>query len=182
MKRVTEKASFKKRSPEWNFWKRLLFVYVWTKEIGGFRIRWFRSCIIYYKHYACSVRDAIVFPLLNSVFLCGRRKRIEYARCGRVLFRKLREKSPFSNISGYMWKEPWGLENRNYNGYQLFQGLLTVRVRVRVRVDINSKPNLTLTLTLTVLYPKTAFFLKKIDHDVALAPVQGPRLTDTRLQ
>ena len=137
--------------------------------------------------YAISITHALwrmlsYFHCLFRCFCVVGRKRIEYATCGRVLFRKLREKSPFSNISGYIWKEPWGLENRNYNGRQLFQGLFTVRVRVRVRVDINSKPNLTLTLTLTVLYPKTAFFLKKIDHDAALAPAPAPRLTDIRLQ
>ena len=63
------------------------------------------SCIICYKPYACSVSDAIVFLLFWRFSMVGR-KRIEYATYGHVLFCKLRERSPFSKISGYMWKEP----------------------------------------------------------------------------
>ena len=43
-------------------------------------------------------RFSIVFA-----FLCGRRKRFEYATCGCVLFWKRRKKSPCSKISGYVW-------------------------------------------------------------------------------
>ena len=56
------------------------------------------SCIIYYKHYACSVRDAIVFPLFRR-FLCGPAKtnRILYVWTRTIL--QTNEKiSVFKNI------------------------------------------------------------------------------------
>ena len=41
-----------------------------------------------------------------SLFGVDRRKRFEYATCGRVFFENGEEKSPFSKISGYVWTEP----------------------------------------------------------------------------
>ena len=40
MKTFTVYGSVQKRSKKEDFWKRRLFVYVWTDENGGFRIQW----------------------------------------------------------------------------------------------------------------------------------------------
>ena len=54
---------------------------------------------------ACSMRYAIVFPSFLR-FRVGGRKRFEYATCGWTSFWKRRKRSPFSKISGYVWKGP----------------------------------------------------------------------------
>ena len=165
MKKVTENASFQKRSPEWRFLKMSAFRLL----VDGQKWRFSNTmifCIIYYKPYACSVRDAIVFLLFWRFSMVGR-KRIEYATCGRVLFCKRRERSPFSKISGYMWKEPWRLEKESKVRVSKTRGLglsffneccFRVTVKVRVRVDINSKPNLILTPTVTQKQQSFFFF------------------------
>ena len=45
----------------------------------------------------------MVFPSFQR-FLVDGPKRIQYATCGREFFRTRRKKSPFSKISGYVWK------------------------------------------------------------------------------
>ena len=59
-------------------WKRWLLVYVWTGEnrLRGFRIQWCHS-----SHYACSVRDTIVFAsFIVLAFFVDRRKWFKYAK------------------------------------------------------------------------------------------------------
>ena len=52
---------------------------------------------------ACSIRYAIVFPSFLR-FRVGGLKRFEYDTCGWASFWKRRKRSPFSKISGYVWK------------------------------------------------------------------------------
>ena len=64
---VTENASFRKRSPEWRSLKTLAT----RLRVNGRKQTFSRtimSSIIYFYHDACSVRNAIVFPLF-SVFV-----------------------------------------------------------------------------------------------------------------
>ena len=50
-------------------------------------------------------KDVIVFPLFYRFRVDGR-KRLEYATCGRILFRKRRKKYPFSKIFRHVWTRP----------------------------------------------------------------------------
>ena len=54
------------------------------RKFSNTMMSWFKY-VIHYKHNACSVGDAIVFPSFWRFRVDGR-KRFEYAACGRVFF------------------------------------------------------------------------------------------------
>ena len=142
-------------APEWTFLKTPAF------RLRVDRQKWrfsntIISCIIYYKHYACSVRDAIVFPLFRR-FLCGPAKtnRIRYVWT-RIIsqtneknlrFQKYRDTCGRS-LEGLKTESTMSVSKTRGRCLSLFNECcfrVRVRVRVTVRVDINSKPNLILT-------------------------------------
>ena len=71
------------------------------------------SYIIYFKHDACSERDALVFPSFQ-LFCVDRRKWFEYATCGCIFF----EKGGYPDACG------WG-HNRCINHCKIFQDLVS---------------------------------------------------------
>ena len=60
---------------------------------------------IYYEHYACSVTDAIVFPLFSVLVWTGENNSNTLS-VDAYIFWKRRKKISVSEISGYMWKGP----------------------------------------------------------------------------
>ena len=63
-------------------------------------------CIIYYSQNTCSVRDAIVFPLIDDFEETGENdsNTLPVSKT-RIFFWKTEEKSPFSKISEYVWTD-----------------------------------------------------------------------------
>ena len=152
MKKVTENASFQKRSPEWRFLKLSAFRLL----VDGQKWRFSNTmifCIIYYKPYACSVRDAIVFLLFWRFSMVGR-KRIEYATCGRVLFCKRREHeiSVFKNIRIHVegalkaWK-------KNLKCVSVKRGAWVYLFLTNTVSGLRLRSGLGLTLTLSLTWP-----------------------------
>ena len=68
------------------------------------------SCHTSYR--ARPVRLAIVIPFCVASS-CGRAKNeFEYATCGGVFFLQWTKKSPFSKISGHVWKRPESVKKK----------------------------------------------------------------------
>ena len=98
LKMVTENASFQKRSPEWKFWKRRLFVYLWTDK-NGFRIRWCHTSYtspLAWRMFRKRCYDRICNVL---AFSCGPTKTLRVRYVWMRIFVENREKtSVFKNI------------------------------------------------------------------------------------
>ena len=101
--RIQWNASFQNALLRGDFWKRRLFVYVWTDTNRGFS-NTMMPYIFCFQHEACSVRDAVVFSLFWRFRVDGR-KRFGYATCGCVFFENGEKNlfSKISKISGYVW-------------------------------------------------------------------------------
>ena len=84
-----------------DFWKRQLFIYAWTDENGGFRIRWCHVLLAWRM-----LREGCYHIYIVVAFSWGQAKkiRIRYVRM-RIFFKRWKN-SPFSKISGYVWPGP----------------------------------------------------------------------------
>ena len=100
---VTGNASFLKGSPEWKRWLLRLRADGQKRMFSNTMI----PCIIYYSQNTCSVRDAIVFPLIDDFEETGENdsNTLPVSKTG-IFFWKTEEKSPFSKISEYVWTGP----------------------------------------------------------------------------
>ena len=67
------------------------------------------SCHTPYR--ACPVRLAIVIPFFVASS-CGRAKTIRIRYVWRLFFRQWTKKSPFSKISGHVWKRPESVKKK----------------------------------------------------------------------
>ena len=112
----TRNTVFPKRSPEWRFFflKRRLIVFVRTDENGGFPKRSFHTCQTAKGKGCYSISSVLSFRVAGQ-------KRLAYATCVRVFFRKRRKNSPLSNIFGYVW--PW--TRRNFHSVVYRDSLLS---------------------------------------------------------
>ena len=99
---VTEKAFFKKRSPEWRFLKARAYRFPWTDKNGGFLIRWCHT-----SYSACPVRDGIVFGPFHcfSVFVWTLEADSDTIPVDAYYFEN-GEKTPCQKIWGYLWTRP----------------------------------------------------------------------------
>ena len=97
------------------FLERRLIVFVWTDENGGFPKRSFHTCHTAKGKGCYSISFAISFRVAGQ-------KRLAYATCVRVFFRKRRKNSPLSNIFGYVWT--W--TRRNFHSVVYRDSLLSL--------------------------------------------------------
>ena len=97
------------------FLKRRLIVFVWTDENGGFPKRSFHTCHTAKGKGCYSISFAISFRVAGQ-------KRLAYATCVRLFFRKRRKNSPLSNIFGYVWT--W--TRRNFHSVVYRDSLLSL--------------------------------------------------------
>ena len=96
------------------FLKRRLIVFVRTDENGGFPKRSFHTCQTAKGKGCYSISSVLSFRVAEQ-------KRLAYATCVRVFFRKRRKNSPLSNIFGYVW--PW--TRRNFHSVVYRDSLLS---------------------------------------------------------
>ena len=88
------------------FWKRRLFVYMWTDVNGGFRIRWCYTSKIHHFKYISMTHAQSGMPSYFDrfrVFVWTCENDSNTPRVDAHLFENGKKKSPLSKISGYAW-------------------------------------------------------------------------------